>query len=191
MFPLRGKKLIVLITGVVVVVAAIVVFTTDAAARRGAASAPHRNVTTTSKSRPASGQAHAQPGSGGVAGVGLRPGAGSPSAAGLATAAAILPKLSPAQLAGQRVIYSYTGLTPPSALLTLIRHGEVAGVIFFTNNVGSRAHIAAVDRELEQANAAKSNPGAPATASDDRPGGRRGAATAGRAGPVGEGDRTG
>ena len=26
--------------------------------------------------------------------------------------------------AGQRVIYSYSGLTPPASLITLIKHGE-------------------------------------------------------------------
>lgn len=165
-FPVRGKKLIILITGLLVAVAAIVVFTTDAAARRGADPPPHRNVTTTSKSRPAVSarakagghtDAHVQT-SGGLASIGLRPGAVSPNAAGLAAAAATLPKLSPAQLAGQRVIYSYSGLTPPAQLLTLIRHGEVAGVIFFTPNISSDAQIAAVDKELQRANAARTNP---------------------------------
>ncbi|HWF82020.1 MAG TPA: glycoside hydrolase family 3 N-terminal domain-containing protein [Streptosporangiaceae bacterium] len=170
---MRGKKLIILITGLLVTVAAIVVFTADAAARRGADPAPRHNVTTTSKSLPASRHAGNATGHAGdttghagasgqagrvVASIGLRQGAVSPNAAGLAAAAAILPKLTPAQLAGQRVIYSYSGLTPPSQLLTLIRHGEVAGVIFFTANISSHAQIAAVDRELEQANAAKTNP---------------------------------
>ena len=69
-----------------------------------------------------------------------------------------LPRLSLAQLAGQRVIYSYAGLTPPPALLTLIRHGEVAGVIFFGPNISSQAQIARVIAELEQANASPLNP---------------------------------
>jgi beta-N-acetylhexosaminidase len=171
-FPVRGKKLIILVTGIVLAVAAIVVFTADAAARRGADR--HRNVTTTAQSRPSgSGQVRARASSHGqvrtrsssagqadrrLASVGLRPGAVSPNAAGLAAAAATLPKLSPAQLAGQRVIYSYRGLTPPSGLLTLIRHGEVAGVIFFSDNISSHAQISAVIRELQRANAAKTNP---------------------------------
>ena len=143
---MRGKKLIILIVGVAVAVAAIVVFTADAAARRGTGPAdPHRNVTTTAKSHPAGGNRQA-------------PRHAESRAIGLATASAILPKLSPAQLAGQRVIYSYAGLTPPPQLLTLIRHGEVAGVIFFTANISSHAQIAAVDKELQQANAASTNP---------------------------------
>ena len=143
---MRGKKLIILITGVVLAVAAIVVFTADAAARRGAD--PRRNVTTTSHSRSSgSGHVRARASSHGHA-----------PAASHATPSTILPKLSPAQLAGQRVIYSYTGLTPPSRLLTLIRHGEVAGVIFFSGNISSHAQIAAVITELQRANAATTNP---------------------------------
>ena len=71
---------------------------------------------------------------------------------------AALPKLDAYQLAGQRVIYSYAGLTPPSSLIWAISHGRAAGVIFFTGNVGSSAHIKAVVKELQQANAAKTNP---------------------------------
>ncbi len=71
---------------------------------------------------------------------------------------AALPGLSLAQLAGQRVIYSYGGLTPPPALLRLISHGEVAGVIFFGPNIASQAQIAGVITELEQANASPTNP---------------------------------
>jgi beta-N-acetylhexosaminidase len=66
--------------------------------------------------------------------------------------------LSAQQLAGQRVIYSYKGLTPPADLLALIRKGDVAGVIFFTDNVGSSAHIAAVVKQLQHANASPTNP---------------------------------
>jgi beta-N-acetylhexosaminidase len=61
--------------------------------------------------------------------------------------------LSDAQLAGQRVIYSYSGHTPPASLLAKIRLGEAAGVIFFSGNVSSRAQIRTVVNELQQANA--------------------------------------
>jgi len=57
---------------------------------------------------------------------------------------ASLPKLSAAQLAGQRVIYSYPGLIPPASLLRWIRAGEVGGVIFFSQNISSAAQIASV-----------------------------------------------
>jgi beta-N-acetylhexosaminidase len=71
---------------------------------------------------------------------------------------ASLPALSSAQLAGQRVIYSYQGLTPPAGLLDLIRHGEAAGVIFFGGNIASTAQIAGVISEFDRANASPDNP---------------------------------
>jgi beta-N-acetylhexosaminidase len=72
--------------------------------------------------------------------------------------AAALPSLSPQQLAGQRVIYSYPGLTPPASLISLIQHGEAAGVIFFGQNISSEAQIAGVIKRLDQANASPLNP---------------------------------
>ena len=74
------------------------------------------------------------------------------------TAKAALPPLSATQLAGQRVIYSYTGLTPPANLLRWIRAGKVAGVIFFGSNISSQAQLAAVAAELNKANASPKNP---------------------------------
>jgi len=79
-------------------------------------------------------------------------GASRPSAPGLAS------RLDASQLAGQRVIYSYRGLTPPPALLRLIRHGEAAGVIFFAGNIASTRQLAAVARELQQASLSPANP---------------------------------
>jgi beta-N-acetylhexosaminidase len=78
--------------------------------------------------------------------------ASQPSAPGLVS------RLDASQLAGQRVIYSYRGLTPPPALLRLIRHGEAAGVIFFAGNIASTRQLAAVARELQQANLSPANP---------------------------------
>jgi beta-N-acetylhexosaminidase len=75
-----------------------------------------------------------------------------------ASPAVVIPKLTARQLAGQRVIYSYRGLTPPASLLWLIRHGEAAGVVFFSGNISSRTQIAAVIKKLEQANASTLNP---------------------------------
>jgi beta-N-acetylhexosaminidase len=69
-----------------------------------------------------------------------------------------LPPLSPQQMAGQRVIYSYPGLQPPATLLRLIRHGEVGGVIFFSQNVSSPPQLARVIAKLDQANASPLNP---------------------------------
>lgn len=61
--------------------------------------------------------------------------------------------LSSRQLAGQRVIYSYSGLTPPDSLLQQISAGEAAGVIFFGGNISGESQIASVIRQLEAANA--------------------------------------
>jgi beta-N-acetylhexosaminidase len=86
-----------------------------------------------------------------VAGAGT--GAGGRGAGG----AAGLGGLSPVQLAGQRVIYSYPGLNPPAGLIWLIQHGEAAGVIFFGPNIAGKAQIAAVIKRLEQADASPLN----------------------------------
>ena len=57
------------------------------------------------------------------------------------------------QLAGQRVIGSYPGLTPPASLFTDISNGQVAGVIFFGENISSETQIAGVITQLRQAQA--------------------------------------
>jgi beta-N-acetylhexosaminidase len=59
--------------------------------------------------------------------------------------------LSSLQLAGQRVIYSYSGLTVPAALLQAITAGQAAGVIFYSENISSEAQIASVIQQLVQA----------------------------------------
>lgn len=61
--------------------------------------------------------------------------------------------LTPLQLAGQRVIYSYPGLTPPQALLDSIRAGRAAGVIFFEENFADVAQLSAAIAQLRQARA--------------------------------------
>jgi beta-N-acetylhexosaminidase len=63
--------------------------------------------------------------------------------------------LSPAQQVGQRVIWSYPGLTPPASLVDAIHAGLVGGVIFFGENIdrNNRSQIQAVTRDLAQAQA--------------------------------------
>src|SRR6201996_607763 len=63
-------------------------------------------------------------------------------------------RLSPAQLAGQRVIFSYPGLTPPAGLLDQISAGLAGGVIFFGENITGLSQIAAVVAQLKAAHAA-------------------------------------
>jgi beta-N-acetylhexosaminidase len=60
-------------------------------------------------------------------------------------------KLTAAQRAGQRVIFSYPGLTPPASLLDQISAGEAGGVIFFGENITSLSQIAAVVAQLKEA----------------------------------------
>jgi beta-N-acetylhexosaminidase len=60
-------------------------------------------------------------------------------------------RLTPAQRAGQRVIFSYPGLTPPASLLDQISAGEAGGVIFFGENITSLTQIAAVVAQLKEA----------------------------------------
>lgn len=75
-----------------------------------------------------------------------------------AAEAAVTAQLSPRQLAGQRVIYAYSGLTPPASLLALIRAGDAGGVIFFADNYQSTAQFTAAVQSLEAANRAVTNP---------------------------------
>ena len=76
----------------------------------------------------------------------------------LALESAVVSSLSARQLAGQRVIYGYSGATPPSSLLSLIRRGDVGGVIFFSGNYKTRSQFTAAVSMLEAANSASSNP---------------------------------
>lgn len=82
-----------------------------------------------------------------------------PATGGTALAASRRPSpaqastLTPQQLAGQRVIYSYPGLTPPQSLFNDIQAGQAAGVIFFGENISSTTQIAGVVSQLRQAQA--------------------------------------
>jgi beta-N-acetylhexosaminidase len=156
--------------GAAAVGAVVIACTTNAAA--GGAPAPHQShqPAVTAGEQPGSsagagsgGSGPAGTGSGGSGSAGSGSGGSGSGASGAAPGAgtaeaAQAASLSARQLAGQRVIFSYAGLTPPAALLWLISHGEAAGVIFFTSNISSRAQIAAVINKLEAAAAAATNP---------------------------------
>jgi beta-N-acetylhexosaminidase len=60
-------------------------------------------------------------------------------------------KLNALELAGQRVIYSYTGLRPPASLFRAVRAGQAAGVVFFSDNISSRSQLKAVAGQLQTA----------------------------------------
>jgi beta-N-acetylhexosaminidase len=62
--------------------------------------------------------------------------------------------LSSRQMVGQRVVFSYPGLTVPPALLALlalIAAGEAAGVNFYGDNISGNAQIASVIGQLGKA----------------------------------------
>jgi len=70
------------------------------------------------------------------------------------SSSSVVARLTLSQLAGQRIIYAYSGLNPPQSLLARIRAGEAAGVIFFGGNISSPAQLRATVGELQRANAA-------------------------------------
>jgi beta-N-acetylhexosaminidase len=79
------------------------------------------------------------------------PGTLSAAMTGRRPATTVKAGLSSQQMAGQRVIFSYPGLTVPAALLQQITAGQAAGVIFFGGNISSDAQIASVIQQLVQA----------------------------------------
>ena len=78
--------------------------------------------------------------------------AGGLGLAGPARATRPSPRLTPAQQAGQRVIFSYPGPTPPATLFNLIAAGEVGGVIFFGENIPNLDQVRGVVADLRAAN---------------------------------------
>jgi beta-N-acetylhexosaminidase len=61
------------------------------------------------------------------------------------------PALSDAQLAGQHVVFPFSGRTAPRALLARIRRGEAAGVVFLGANLGTPTQVRALTRSLRRA----------------------------------------
>ncbi len=80
------------------------------------------------------------------------------------------PPLTLSQLAGEHVIFSYRGLTPPRSLLAAISAGKAAGVILFSSNISSRSQLRRVSARL-QAAAARSSVKAPLLIMTDQEGG--------------------
>ncbi len=151
---LRTSQLWIRVGGIAVAVAIVVTVAIDVAACHG--SAAHRPAAGSAARSAGAASDGRSAGSGGQsAGA---PAAGAPEQAAAPGTVRALPPLSPVQLAGQRVIYSFRGPAPPASLLWRIRHGQAAGVIFFRANIVSRAQLRAVAGELQRANASKLNP---------------------------------
>ncbi|HTI35267.1 MAG TPA: glycoside hydrolase family 3 N-terminal domain-containing protein [Miltoncostaea sp.] len=80
-----------------------------------------------------------------VAGAAGAPSAAPPATAPTPSAAA----LTPAQLAGQRMVFGFPGTTPPPDLVRRIRRGEAGAVILLGPNVPSRAAARALIGRLQ------------------------------------------
>ncbi|QMU77115.1 beta-N-acetylhexosaminidase [Streptacidiphilus sp. PB12-B1b] len=94
-----------------------------------------------------------------------------PTAAEAGPASDLASRLTPEQLAGQRVVFSYPGTTVPQALLDRIAGGVVGGVILFGENVSSLAQVTAAVQQLHEA--AQGSPvRAPLLVMTDQEGGR-------------------
>jgi beta-N-acetylhexosaminidase len=57
---------------------------------------------------------------------------------------------TPAQAAGQRVVFGFHGTEPPRDLLRRVRRGEAAGVILFRRNIESRAQVRRLTGALQR-----------------------------------------
>jgi len=130
----------------------------------------------------------------------------SPSAAAAPAAPPALPRLTTAQLVGQRLVASFRGTaTPPAALVSRIRRGELAGVVLFAENASTLAQAGRLTRRLQAIPRPAALRDTPLLIMVDQEGGlvqritdappRRGALAAARAGDAGaieaEGRRTG
>ncbi|MFC5665152.1 glycoside hydrolase family 3 N-terminal domain-containing protein [Kitasatospora misakiensis] len=82
-----------------------------------------------------------------------------------------MPTTASLQLAGRRVVHSYTDAVPPPALLDAIRAGRSAGVILFKDNALVPAELQAAVTQLKQA-AAEAPGGAPLLLMTDQEGGK-------------------
>jgi len=84
-----------------------------------------------------------------AAAVAMASSGGSSPTAPAATQPALPAALTPSQLVGQKVIYSYDGASPPAALARRVRRGEAAGVIVFAHNIPSRKALRDAIRRLQ------------------------------------------
>ena len=145
---------------IAVLIAVLMAACSSSPARPSASSAsgtPGPSVTsappTASPSPPVAGPGSSAPSSAAVTPPPPKPSARPTPSAPARPAPAPTARLTAEQLAGQRIIYSYPGLTPPPALLQRIRAGEAAGVIIFGENVSSDAQLRAAVAMLRSAQA--------------------------------------
>jgi len=75
-----------------------------------------------------------------------------PATAVAAASASVVLDLSPKQLSGQRVVCGFDGRRAPGGLLRVLRRGELAGVILFEDNIGSRRAVRRMTRAIQATN---------------------------------------
>jgi beta-N-acetylhexosaminidase len=68
----------------------------------------------------------------------------------VALPASARPRLTVAQLAGQRVVFPFAGRTVPRALRARIRRGEAGAVILFARNIAGAAQVRALTARLQR-----------------------------------------
>ena len=76
------------------------------------------------------------------------PAPGSPGPEAVESAAA---ELTTRQLAGSRIVCGFDGRTAPQSLLGAVSAGEIGGVIYFDDNVRSRAQLARMSAAIQAA----------------------------------------
>jgi beta-N-acetylhexosaminidase len=101
-----------------------------------------------------------------AAAIGLGSGGGN-AAAGSSHPATVAPTL--AQLVGQRMLVSFQGTTPDSALLARIRAGQIGGVILFGSNIVNATQLTNLTAKLQAAAQAGGRP--PLLVATDQEGG--------------------
>ena len=69
----------------------------------------------------------------------------------LSAAPAVASELTTRQLAGSRIVCGFDGRTAPQSLLGAVSAGEIGGVIYFDDNIRSRAQLARMSAAIQAA----------------------------------------
>jgi hypothetical protein len=84
----------------------------------------------------------------GAVGAALWVALGDGTSAGDGISGASASELTKAELAGERLITGFGGRHPPEKVVRMIKRGELAGVILFSENLGGRHHARRLIRSL-------------------------------------------
>ena len=84
-------------------------------------------------------------------GLGLGAGGASEPSAEPAAPPRVASELTTRQLAGSRIVCGFDGRTAPQSLLGAISAGEIGGVIYFDDNIRSRAQLSRMSAAIQAA----------------------------------------